>query len=238
MRYFSWPLVVAGFVWFFVLKRRLPLWMLRSSGSRAAALGRRPGCGTWIEVLPASEAARRKTRTDRISFRISLVKSIRGFLFHLLSVLSLLLCVATIALWVRSYWRYDGLGSPTVHSRSWELNSGRGQFSASINDWLTPTPNSEWGYTTEPLWPGMWLPFGDRSTLGFKSGHEQWILGPNPAPSYRSRYVVVPDWFLLLLTAALPGFWMVRFHRRRRGQRTGFPVLPVSGAGAKQDEGG
>ena len=48
-------------------------------------------------------------------------------LFTILSAVSLVLCLALVGLWVRSYWRLDSVVSPAWKSRTYEASSGMGQ---------------------------------------------------------------------------------------------------------------
>ena len=45
-----------------------------------------------------------------------------------ISTLSLLLCMATVVLWVRSYWIEDAIGRQWNRAEQWEIASSRGQI--------------------------------------------------------------------------------------------------------------
>jgi hypothetical protein len=137
-------------------------------------------------------------------------------LFMILSVLSLLLCVATCVLWVRSYWLYDYVWwnyGTVSRLREFKILSTSGgcafYFSASADTNQThPEPtvhNSFWGRSTDsPV-----ASDGYRYEVDiFGEEPRRWALGHH---SYRGSgrtgttwYVVVPDYAiaasLLLLT--------------------------------------
>ena len=123
----------------------------------------------------------------------------RRRLLNLLTVLSLLLCVAAGVLSVRSYWvdPPDRLG---FDNSSFLLSSHGG---VGWNSWNAVPPASlaeDWQF----------LGFG-RSRAG---------VGSRTLTEWR-----VPYWFLALATAALPAWWLVLFLRRRAPDR-GFEVAP------------
>src|SRR5262245_56976143 len=55
--------------------------------------------------------------------------------FSLAAAVSLLLCLATIALWVRSYWSGDQITRIQDHPHQIMLQSARGQFLIAWLDW-------------------------------------------------------------------------------------------------------
>jgi hypothetical protein len=57
-------------------------------------------------------------------------------LFNLLAVLSLLLCVAMAALWVRSYWQYELVSANRYHS--WDLWLEQGEFELAVGTRYAP----------------------------------------------------------------------------------------------------
>ena len=72
-------------------------------------------------------------------------------MFTALSVLSLLLCIATLALWVRSYWRGDTLyylHSDNDAQVSFVTNP-RGCMAFGVRSRDTP-PIAGWNYDSEP----------------------------------------------------------------------------------------
>src|SRR5260370_42248919 len=66
------------------------------------------------------------------------VRRLRRIIFNVLALLSLLLCIATVVLWVRSYWRHDSAwresgycerGDHSAERGYWYIDSGRGWVS-------------------------------------------------------------------------------------------------------------
>jgi hypothetical protein len=118
----------------------------------------------------------------------------------------MLLFLATIALWVRSYWKIEGLrdSKSTVSFRApvqysddfrWIIDSAQGSIS------LTRGPGEEvFGHATALT---DWFGFGYLIT------------------SERIYSVWTPHWFLALLFAILPAFQLRAILRSRRRLRTG-----------------
>jgi hypothetical protein len=141
--------------------------------------------------------------------------------FNGLTALSLLLCAATTLLWVRSYRHLDTLFLQKMHPDYWRMDiaqSNRGRVSYTrragdaaklraanpegitegVSSWSAAQPSS-------PIsWPGA---------LGFWTGTEDPVLAK---AGFKARVYIVPDWFLLLLTAVLPAKWLARWGRARK----------------------
>lgn len=138
-------------------------------------------------------------------------------LVHALSAVSLLVCVANVVLWVRSLRTTDmviftaGPAFCQLCSQDstiyWEINTDCRPFSR------RPTFSSGPAGHTQPKSMFDWRKLG----FGWHTGVINYMEMP---PQLQSRTVRVPDWFLVLLTAAGPvgGMWR-RYHRRRRIQR-------------------
>jgi hypothetical protein len=128
--------------------------------------------------------------------------------FTALSVLSLLLCVATLALWVRSYWRLDSttcvLGGPNLLS----IHSLRGHVELvafSYKDWALP----EFSLESQPARHFV-LESETNGFLGFYFVRVDTAL-----------VIAVPHWFLALLFAILPALHLRATIRSRRRGRAG-----------------
>ena len=125
--------------------------------------------------------------------------NIRRRLFTALSVLSLLLCVATLALWVRSYRIGDAVGWPgETLAATYE---GKLHFSfidkkiANENPWNTVTV-WQWSDRT-----------GRRPVPRFAfAGFAYTTIG---TPALSTDYAV-PMWFVALLFAVAPAVWIRR----------------------------
>jgi hypothetical protein len=146
----------------------------------------------------------------------------RRRLLNLLALLSLLVFVAVVALWVRSYWFVDTLTSSgaTVHSISshngllvW--NSHRRDPFEQALPWRQVYRGRDLSYAWDRLGGSVW------NRLGF--GH---ALGGTPAGNPITQRVA-PHWFLTLL-AALPATLVTAVRsRHRRRMRTG--LCPTCG---------
>jgi hypothetical protein len=149
------------------------------------------------------------------------------FLFNLAAAVSVVLCVATVALWVRSYVLWESVfhqNTDALHRR-WSavcFGNGSGGLSFGVQqiDFVAPgmaeqrfnslrpftyfrtPPQKRW--TEGPLW----LRFGtDRSS------RSDAVLS--------TTGVLIPHWLVVLLTGVLPVFmscgWLRRRARRRHG---------------------
>jgi hypothetical protein len=137
-------------------------------------------------------------------------------LFTLLSALSLLLCVAVVVLWVRSYWTAEAFrwataegGRRAVGSNAGSLALGRQALAPSISRITTP---HGYGYHTWPAGRGdslrpLWSFLGFRYTALTSFG-------------VTVETVEVPYWALAAASAACPlvllYFRRLRPRRRRR----------------------
>jgi len=164
--------------------------------------------------------------------------------FTLAAAVSLVLCVATVGQWVRSYHRVDGI------NYGWDIDPPGS--TASINSWTNrgivvlnmargdgppeAEPPTGWGWRS---WPKDTSDdFEQNGTLARRLGfgYEEWVTHPpellgilrsrigeeprviTPEPrkpeTRRSRYGV-PCWFLVTLTAIAPAAWLRPWKRRR-----------------------
>src|SRR5215217_2227828 len=131
-------------------------------------------------------------------------------LFTLFSALSLLLCVAAAALWVRSYWEGYGLyyaTRPPPALLTWGYAARGGLW---VGRMESRYRRPGWSVERFPAPPGVFydseFPPGVR--LGF---------GYIPRSSPQAMYgIVAPLWFLTLATAAAPAWHVVVLLRRRR----------------------
>jgi hypothetical protein len=150
-------------------------------------------------------------------------------LLNLLTALSLLLCVAVVGLWVRSYWAKDAVW--------WSPEPDRSAIIA-----VSTQGSLVWQHVQSPNRRG---PLVRTAGFGHESGRPenwnirpQWInagwwelaglaYGRSASPSYRAHLLRLPWWFPCLMTALLP-LARLTSHARRRSRGQG-RVCPVCG---------
>lgn len=146
----------------------------------------------------------------------------------LCSVISLLLCIALSALWVRSYFHVDrAYRLRPVVTRDGEGWSALGGWSDGGKLTLARQVTGVWLICTQSeqakngAWGWHWHTYpyehrpNDGGLLG-KLGFQYESLGPG-MQFERHWYVGAPHWFLILLLAALPVARVTsKLHRRRR----------------------
>ena len=139
-------------------------------------------------------------------------------LFTILCGLSLLLCVGTAALWVRSYWYLDDLNYPKVIP-TWGITS---QLGSVVFVWRVsppvPIPQDGLEFHGHRLLRGS-KPFHGSTRWSFLGievidGGCVYLIGPN-VWTVRSSYLVVPYWLPCVLTMILPAIWIIRRYRSR-----------------------
>jgi hypothetical protein len=139
-------------------------------------------------------------------------------LLNLAAAVSLLLAIAIIVLWVRSYERRDSLvRSWHTYSeyRSWAVQS----LYSSLNFRIARVPD-----TGRPVTPSY--EYEELGPRHFTDPDPYWFPFPpvrfersDPTYSYYTRDVFIAYWLLLLPTLPLPVIAIVR-HRRRRQRET------------------
>ena len=75
------------------------------------------------------------------------MKPLRPWLFNGMAVLSLMLCMATVGLWVRSYWRQDQIAFFPKPSSTCFLGDWRGRVELT-RQYVSPAVPSGWGAST------------------------------------------------------------------------------------------
>jgi hypothetical protein len=145
---------------------------------------------------------------------------------HGAAALSLLLCVATVALWVRSYWVSDAIHwwHPTRRVY-YSVASARGRVACQSDEprdarlATGPYRPGHAGYDTIPLpnedWEDGWgVPFDARRTfMGFG-----YVRATRGLGRLSTQMGIVPMWFVTLLTALPPAVHAFRLRRHRRAK--------------------
>jgi hypothetical protein len=147
------------------------------------------------------------------------MKRLRRIIFNGLTVLSLLLCVATVVLWVRSrstadvlsrchsgneYVLRSGFGSVSVGRFSFRGNYKLGDSPLRLGHADLTNPVTREAYASMDR---MW---------GFK--YERQVEPGLGMVGYRSR---MPDWFLIAIFAAMPALCAISLYRARRRNHVG-----------------
>lgn len=150
------------------------------------------------------------------------MKRVRGWLFNLAAGVSLVLCVATAVLWVRSYWTSDAVGftrqvpvpaSRIVWSTTGSITYRHLTHTAGS---LTAYQSAGWVYEHGPA---VSFDFGPNihRFLGIAYADNTWNRGVFSGT--REIAVRVPYWLLLAVTGALPIARFLLSPRRRRAAR-------------------
>jgi hypothetical protein len=142
-------------------------------------------------------------------------------LFTIATAISLLLCVAIVVVWVRSYWTYDWIGytAPMDANRygQWcRLGSGGGALEFLYSRQIVrPRVDNPTGldWISEASW-GFSLFAPERNTFWFRHNFANDVTFKRNG--YRMVRILVPDWIPLVLLGFLPAFRFSRwFHRKR-----------------------
>jgi hypothetical protein len=171
------------------------------------------------------------------------MRRIGRYILNALTVLSLVLCVATVALWIRgyvisdefyrgayedigdrTYWTQDivfvGRGGVGVMRGAQGLSAG---FRGLGHSFHTTYPAAYPNFNINSVAPGS-----ESAWAGFRYAK---VSVPDPRRSRPKAYLwelVVPLWPVVALTALLPAFRVWRWHRRRfaagRCQKCGYDL--------------
>jgi hypothetical protein len=129
-------------------------------------------------------------------------------LFNTIALGSLLFGLATSALWIRSYWRYDQYGV-RPNSSAFTLYSNRGGLSVSLTE---PSGRSTGGWVTgdaktAPSYGILAFRFRWREmTIDAYAGYMMYL-------TYYHSYFAFPHWAVVILSSLRPAFW---FYKKRR----------------------
>jgi hypothetical protein len=157
---------------------------------------------------------------------------LRRKLFNVAAAVSLLLCLATVALWVRSHWRSDSLH----YSSALDANLAQTQdafvsehgslaYVRARDEHRSPPPRLTfvpgWSFLSDPADvyddPRIGMRRGGREYLGF--GYSaRGSTSPRTGPWQRRHSYqkgIVPHWAMALVLAVMPGRWLLLRWRRR-----------------------
>jgi hypothetical protein len=162
--------------------------------------------------------------------------AVKRRLVTLAAAVSMLLCVATVALWVRSYVRSDAAIYFANSRRAWSVQSVRGHLD--FTGWTSDEPQQVPGFDKQGL--------ECKSDSADYATAEDWGrgLGPSPAlssawfmgfgflfydafPENRMRAIGIPHWFLGALFA-MPSARRL-FVAIRSGRRPAHDLCPTCG---------
>lgn len=183
------------------------------------------------------------------------MKRFRRWLFNGLAALSLLLCLATLVLWVWSYWRFVDFGSITASRDSTaytqhliRLGSNDGRYLFTWRDvirlWSNPwtaQTNASWDamngrYFTQEQPFDLFKKFpkqpGERSwEIAFAGCHFtrliQDYVNLQPAPAMKGMIIIVPHAYACAAFAILPMIAISKWRRQRRAGQLG--LCPTCG---------
>jgi hypothetical protein len=142
-------------------------------------------------------------------------------LINLLTLLSLLLCVAVVVLWMRSYWASDW-ATVELPRPAWDVGQGYvftrrggvgvvsdkgGALDLAEPEWITRSPMT-YGAAG---WP--------EETLPNRAGFSAMTVPLSRGVLYSAS---VPCWFLALITGAAPVAWLLHNRRARHRTRAGY----------------
>ncbi len=150
----------------------------------------------------------------------------KRYLFHILSAVSLLLCVAMVVLWVRSYSSYDVYSRSrdrfrepqlTIDTRGILTASGRLIFLRNHAELViskeeeirrfgtTAEDNVSWGHRQQKASSFPIAQFGGDSSMRLAAD----------SVGFPFTTVTIPFWLLTILLAVLPSMWAMTYSRRR-----------------------
>lgn len=156
----------------------------------------------------------------------------KRMLFTMVSVMSLVLCLALAALWVRSYWVNDEIDLDTRAIND-TLQSSRGELNFTSEGRLSKKPR---GLVHRSLWPNslhdaaLGLPWHTGVPGVFGLGI--WQSGGAEDTYYSA---VLSDWVLLLAFSFFPVVWLrrriktARLHRVARCPTCGYDLRASTG---------
>lgn len=151
-------------------------------------------------------------------------------LFNAASAISLLICMAVVALWLRSYWRFDVLGTPKTSAVSGEWRTQLFAWSFRGELCLLYVRQTQ-DYYGDDVWQAF---SGEQADLEYtllgsilqgaaetRHGFGQFEVGGQSTPDGRYRFLHLPIWALACTLALLPLNAACRRLQRRRREGAG-----------------
>jgi hypothetical protein len=150
------------------------------------------------------------------------MRRVARHLFTILSALSLLLCVATCVLWVRSYFATDlVVYQPRIDYvlHNYGVGYGKGYMVVGMDVATKPGPSVlQWSSQPPLRADGAWRTAGEVfhvAGVRITTETEQRLVNV----PVRSVGLFMPCWMCAAMWACLPGVWLKRFQTRRRARR-------------------
>ena len=133
--------------------------------------------------------------------------------------MSLLLCLMTLGMWVRSYFVLDVFYYATSAGNSITLWSGFGEVSVRF---LAGVPGEEgfWHESTRVSKSVLYMhqDHPDRNLIyGFGLVHDSRnFTPPQIVPNYRYATITIPSWFLAAILSIAPVVWFFKWQRVKK----------------------
>jgi len=176
---------------------------------------------------------------ERLVQSIPRMKRFRKWLLNATSMLSLALCLATTIIWTLSYWRTDMFSIDRFDT--WRIDSGEGSFNFSRSRNYPVRIVTRAGQTSQLFYTGpaqqvsdhfqfrhdRMPPFQSKANGLLDFGRTQCMCIAQPdinsgeftGTASQIYGFEFPEWFLVLLSAPLPGWWLLLAAKRRRATR-------------------
>jgi hypothetical protein len=157
---------------------------------------------------------------------------LRRRLLNLLTALSLLLCVAAVALWVRSYIRHDVMRYYTAGGNRCGFIASRGTLvfdhQSNVIYYGGKVP-SKWEVNSRPTddlrtmaWRSPWT---ERRLFGYGVVINRGVVGQGQQSArpgeWRSFVLILPYWLILVAFGVLPTVFVIRRARSTRRRKNG-----------------
>jgi hypothetical protein len=141
------------------------------------------------------------------------------------TALSLTACVLVVALWVRSYWRWDSPHGPISRTRWMQLNSIRGYLFVGIGE-RDAIGYRQW--TQRTFRASSLTDTGATGTVAWDFNWKVGALGFGVVESNQMRLLYMPYWFLAGLAAAAAAFCWSKQPRANARWRFSLRTLMVA----------